>query len=632
MKERFKDALAIGWLLSFVTASAYGADSDVLPISSIQGYGAKVAIEGRVQVEAIATGLFTRGDRLDGFFIQEEDSDQDASEQTSEGLFVFCRKLCPLRLAVGDKVRVAGRAMEFHGMSQIGAEAIQVLSNNNPLPRTTPVRLPVESSTAVAETFEHLEGMLVRFDQRLVLGEFYSLARFGQLRLFAGDRPYQFTQQHRPDARGYAEYLAGLARRSVILDDDTNDANDAIDGQEDEPLVFPSGGLSVSNRLRGGGWIKQLTGVMHWSWSGPGSASAWRVRAVPSRFDYVFGAGGPSFAEPPGIEGELRVAALNLLNYFGSLDTGGSRNRHVCGPLRNRSCRGADSRAEFVRQQEKTVAAILAMDAHILGVVEVENDESDSLSALVGGLNEAAGGLMYEFIDTGFIGGDAIKVGLLYQRETVSPTGEFAILDSAADAAFSDSRNRPVLVQTFEERFGGERLTIAVAHFKSKGSSCEDDPDLLDGQGNCARTRAEAAGALARFLARDPTESGDPDFLIIGDLNAYAQEDAIRRLEDAGYVNLIARLVAEDAYSYLFDGQLGYLDHALASSSLLPQVTDAGIWHINADEPSAFDYNDALLDAGERHYERKPDSVELYTADARRFSDHDPILIGIDLP
>jgi len=48
-----------------------------------------------------------------------------------------------------------------------------------------------------------------------------------------------------------------------------------------------------------------------------------------------------------------------------------------------------------------------------------------------------------------------------------------------------------------------------------------------DGQGNCNLTRANAAIALANWLATDPTGSADPDFLISDDLYAYAMENPI---------------------------------------------------------------------------------------------------------
>ncbi|MGK7957180.1 MAG: type I secretion C-terminal target domain-containing protein, partial [Crocosphaera sp.] len=130
-----------------------------------------------------------------------------------------------------------------------------------------------------------------------------------------------------------------------------------------------------------------------------------------------------------------------------------------------------------------------------------------------------------------------------------------------------------------------------------------------------------ASQALNAWLNSDPTGSGDDDFLIVGDLNAYAQEDPITFLESAGYTDLIEQFVGNDAYSFVFDGQFGYLDYGLANQSLLSQVTGTTEWRINADEPDALDYN---LDFG-----RDP---SLFNGqDPFRNSDHDPIIIGLDL-
>ena len=58
------------------------------------------------------------------------------------------------------------------------------------------------------------------------------------------------------------------------------------------------------------------------------------------------------------------------------------------------------------------------------------------------------------------------------------------------------------------------------------------------------------------WLAADPTGSGDPDFLIIGDLNSYDKEDPIDAILAGGYTDLIIQFIGEDAYSYVFDGQI----------------------------------------------------------------------------
>ena len=94
-------------------------------------------------------------------------------------------------------------------------------------------------------------------------------------------------------------------------------------------------------------------------------------------------------------------------------------------------------------------------------------------------------------------------------------------------------------------------------------------------------------------------------------------EDPITTLLEAGYTRL------NDDYSYVFDGAWGSLDHALASDSLLSQVSGTTTWHINADEASALDYNTDFTS------DRQDDN--LYAPDAFRSSDHDPILVGLDL-
>ena len=190
-------------------------------------------------------------------------------------------------------------------------------------------------------------------------------------------------------------------------------------------------------------------------------------------------------------------------------------------------------------------------------------------------------------------------------------------------AAFLDDYNRPVLAQTFQDNATGGIFTVAVNHLKSKGSDCNDvgDPDLGDGAGNCNLTRKAAAEALVDWLATDPTGSGDGDFLIIGDLNSYDKEDPIDVLLAGGYTDLIYQFLGEDAYSYVFDGQLGYLDHALAGANvnLLDEVTGVTVWHINADEPDLIDYDMSF----------KQDAQDaLYAPDAYRSSDHDPVSLA----
>jgi predicted extracellular nuclease len=622
-----------------------GAANDcVLFIHQVQGSGPSVAISGPVKVEGIVTSLFTRDDVLDGFFLQEENADADLDPATSEGIFVFCRGNCPAvppagTFAPGDLATVTGSAVDFFGMSQIDmtAGSVVVGTSGNPLPTAIPVDLPASASTLAEATFENLEGMLVSFPDTLVVSEYFQLARFGQIVLTESSRPFQFTHNEEPSVAGYTAFLDELATRRIILDDDNNDNNDAISDGPDEAYYYPEGGLSVGNLFRGGDTITDLTGVLHWSFAGSSGTDAWRVRPIPEVYDYTFEAVNARPVTPTDVGGTLKVASFNVLNYFTTIDvTPGDTGD--CGPSGTLDCRGADSTVELERQRDKIVAALAAIDADVVGLVEIENNADASLIDLVGAMNAVVGAGTYEYIDTGFIGTDAIKVAFIYKPATVSAFGDFAILDSSTPIVpntFVDTKNRPVLIQTFDEVATGARVTIAVNHLKSKGSDCDDlgDPDLDDGQANCNVTRTQAATTLVNYLATDPTGSNDPDFLIIGDLNAYAMEDPIDVIKDAGYTDLVNLFGGSDAYSYVFDGQLGYLDHALANGSLLSQVTGVTPWHINADEIPVFDYNDDIQDPGESSFERESgaEGFVIYAPDAYRSSDHDPVIVGLEL-
>jgi len=428
--------------------------------------------------------------------------------------------------------------------------------------------------------------------------------------LSPGDRLYNPTNVVLPGTP--ANELQALNDRSrVILDDLSN-------VQNPDPIIHPPPELSADNTLRSGYSVSNLTGVLDYSYS------EYKLRPVD---DVMFTAANERTAAPDPVDSEegfsaaVKVASFNVLNYFTTLDTGAP----ICGPDGDMDCRGAESEEEFIRQRDKIINAIVAMDADVVGLIEIENPrdgEPDyAVEDLVSGLNDAAGAGTYAFIGTGDIGTDAIKQAFVYKPGEVTPVGSYAILDSSVDPTFLDTKNRPALAQTFQHETG-EIFTVVVNHLKSKGSSCSDvgDPDLGDGQGNCNLTRTAAATALVNWLATDPTGSGDPDFLVIGDLNAYAMEDPITALKDGDYVDLVNSYVGPDAYSYVFEGQSGYLDHALANASMVEHVTGVTIWHVNADEPSVLDYN--------TNYKSGDQIESLYSPEPYRASDHDPVIVG----
>lgn len=583
------------------------ADVPLTTVPQVQGDGGTTPLAGRrVTVPAVVTAV---APGLGGFYLQDPAGDGDPG--TSDGVFVLGGTPTP---AVGDAVRVTGTAGEYtsSGSSQTqlaGSPTVQVCSSGSPLPDPVPVAFPLAAVTDL----ERYEGMRVVLPQPLVISEYFNYDRFGEvvLGLPQDGQSRLFTPTAAADPGPPAQALAAdNALRRITLDDGSTTQNPAV-------LRHPGNGepFGLTNRFRGGDTVTGVTGVVD---------ETFGVYRIQPTAPASYTATNPRSDGPPAVGGSVKVAGLNLLNYFLTLDDGTVAGR-ICGPARNQECRGADADqpAELDRQRAKILAAVGGLDADVVGLLELENTPGvDPVGDLVTGLNGRAGAAPYAAIDTQVLGGDAIRVGLIYRPSAVTPVGPFRVLDSSVDPRFDDTRNRPVLVQTFQTATGG-RFTVAVAHLKSKGSACgTDDPDTGDGQGNCARTRTTAAQALADFLAADPTGSGDPDRLIVGDLNSYDHEDPIRALAAAGYTDQIKRFGGEFAYSYGFDGQTGYLDHVLASASLSGQVAGAGEWHINADEPDVLDYDTSFKPA---------EQDALYAPDAYRASDHDPSLAGLDL-
>jgi predicted extracellular nuclease len=588
-------------------------------ISTIQGSGeTSPLVDQVVAFEGIVVGDYEGPTpNLRGFYVQEEDEDQDGDPDTSEGIFVFHGDVDSVDL--GDKVLVQGTVSEFQGQTQIGfPDSIDVVSSGHAV---TPAEatLPLASS----EDLERYEGMLVTFPQTLYVTEFFQLGRFGQVVVSSGDRLAQPTSVVEPGAPANALQAENSLNR-LIIDDELNNQNP-------DPIHFGRGGneLTASNTLRGGDTVTGPVGVLTYTWAGnSASGNAYRLRVVGDLSDSGLVPGGvvPVFeavnerpAAAPAVGGDVKVVSFNVLNYFVTLDDGGED----CGPVGfPQECRGANTIEELGRQRDKLVSAILEIDPDVLGINEVENSEGvEAMADIVDALNAEVGAGTYDYIDTGTIGSDVIKVGFIYQPGEVTPVGDYAILDSSVDARFDDTLSRPALAQTFTG--SGETFNVVVNHLKSKG--CSDatglNTDQGDGQGCYNAARTSAAEALVDWVASDPTGSGDPDTIITGDLNSYAMEDPIDVLVDAGYVDLARLFDGADTYSYVFDGQWGYLDYALGSPSITSKVTGALPYHINADEPSVLDYNTDF---------KTPNHVNiLYAPDEFRTSDHDPVLVGI---
>ena len=566
-------------------------------VHAVQGSGDSSPLQGStVVVRGVVTGDFQdygshgHGD-LGGFYIASLEA--DGNPASSEGVFVFEQGRQLLDVAPGQVVDVDATVVEHFGETQLQATSVRAVGNARY--EATVVEFPEAG-------LERFEGMLIRIPAPLTIAGNRNLGRFGELLLAADDRPYQFTNGNAPDPGRFTQHREQLARRTLLLDD-----GHRLENPRDNR--YATGDVPP----RAGNTISGLTGNLRWS-RGSGKNGNDGYRLMPTE-PVEIEPRNPR-PDPPARTAGLRVVSLNVLNLFSGLDEGAER----CGPGGDRRCRGADNPRELERQLDKIVATFREVDADIVGIMEIENNAKASLELLRSALGNA--GLDYDFVNTGTIGADSIKVGLLYRPAAVETLGDFSLLSGAVDGRFDSGRNRPVLAQTFVDKASGMRVAVLVNHLKSKGSDCDDvnDPNRGDGQGNCNRTRARAAAALADWSAGSIAGNANGNVLIIGDLNAYLREDPVRVIEHGGFVNLLDRENGDAAYSFVYNGQAGALDHAFASPALAGRVRQAVEWHVNADEPSLYDYN---LD-----FDRDPRLFEPGTP--WRASDHDPVIVDID--
>jgi predicted extracellular nuclease len=464
---------------------------------------------------------------------------------------------------------------------------------------------------------ERYEGMLVAINAPLTVSQNYFEGRYGQVTLSAEGRLLKPTNLYPASSAGAIALANDNARRRIIMDDGSS-------LQNLNPIPY----IGADNTLRAGDTVAGVTGVIDYGLvtSSANGASDYKIQPALSP---VITRDNPRTAVPASVGGNVKVASFNVLNYFTTFTDGNSASGQTgqgCmlgGSSSAANCRGADNQAEFTRQRDKIISAIRAISADVVGLMEIQNNGNTALQNLVDGLNAAMGAGTYAAIalPPGGTGTDAIRVAMIYKPTKLTPVG-------TAVSDIDPIHNRPPLAQTFSAP-NGEKFTVLVNHFKSKGScpasATDPDADQGDGQGCWNALRVQQAQELLGFIGTRSASVGDNDVIVIGDLNAYGKEDPILTLSNGGLEDEIARYNNTD-YSYVFDGESGYIDHALATASLAGQITGTGHWHINADEPSVIDYNTEF---------KQPVcptcSPDLYTPSPYRASDHDPVLVGLNL-
>mmetsp|Transcript_134113 Transcript_134113/g.428520 ORF Transcript_134113/g.428520 Transcript_134113/m.428520 type:complete len:829 (+) Transcript_134113:70-2556(+) len=573
-------------------------------ISKVQGNGITSALVGQV---AVLRGVVTADlqGKYGGFFMQELDGG-DGDSSTSDGIYVADASVV---VSQGDLVVVRGTVKENYAETQLVDVSAVAVCGKAPLPMPYFLdMLPTRNTSA--SILEPLEGMLIMLSTPVIVTDFYNLGRYGEMTLSSGWNVVA-SQVFDPLSKEHNE-MYDLYRDTLMLDD----ANPA---QNPDLVPYPGTGMTYENYIRTGDTLTNVMGPLSYAFS------KYRIQKTPGFPAPAVQHTNPREETPPDVKGRLRIAGFNVLNYFNGDNPGVAFSDSLN--------RGASNADEFAKQRKKTLSAIAPVDAAVVGLLEIENDgfgAGTAVQDIVEGLNTATAPLTYTAVTFDVtddkIGTDAIANAIIYQPKLVSVVGK-AILDSSVDPMFL-SINRPTLAVTFKEVSSGNEFTVVINHLKSKGSSCVAccaDPDSTF-VGNCNGVRTNATKAVGKWLKTHPTGRSTDDILIIGDLNSHHYETPIQTLiTEFGYTDMIDKFTSKEmSSSYVYMGLASYLDHALASSTLMSNITMVKAWKINADENMILDYN--------TEYKSASQVTSLYNDGPFRSSDHDPIIIGLYTP
>ncbi|HTJ36667.1 MAG TPA: ExeM/NucH family extracellular endonuclease [Dactylosporangium sp.] len=634
------------------------AATTVVSIAAIQGTDTNTSpLAGQpVTTEGVVTAVYTTGG-FNGFFLQTGGSggaeSEDATPGASDAVFVF-GSASAAQVAIGDSVRVSGTVQEFQGETEISSPSVTKLATA--LPAVKPDTITWASLAGEAQKEAH-EGELVAPQGTFTVSDNYDTNWYGSFTLAAGDTPLrQPTDAGKAGSAEAQAVVADNAARMVTLDDGAS-VNYSTAANSGTPLPWFTAGntASVGSKVT----FHQPV-ILEYRFS------LWNFQPTKQVTDD--GAAVATFSDtravnqqPAMVGGELRLATFNVENYFPltgqeyvarGLGTCTYYNDRAGNHIAVNTCTGTDNSAgprgaaddaSFQRQQAKIVTGINRLGASVVSLEEVENsakfgmDRDAALATLVDALNAAAGANVWAYVPTpaadqrpAVADEDVIRTAFIYKPADVALVGTSKILTTSSGPGQPFSIAREPLAQAFKKSGAtdADAFLVVANHWKSKGSGtplydgdAEDTSSPAVDQGAFNATRVREAQDASAFASQTAAALGTNRIFLVGDFNAYTQEDPMQVLYAAGYTDLGSTFDPSES-TYSFNSLQGSLDHVLANAGARALVTGADVWQINAQEAiayaySRYNYNATLLFNG---------------SDPFAASDHDPVVVGLNPP
>jgi len=635
------------------------ATPTIVAIAAIQGTNTDTSpyVGQTVTTQGVVTADYRTGG-FNGFFLETGGAGgteaADATPGASDAVFVYGSNAAA-QVAIGDSVQVTGSISEYQGETELSASAVTELATA--LPAVVPDSLPWSDLTTDAQKEAH-EGELMAPQGGFTVTDNYDANYYGSFTLAAGSTPLR--QPTDAGAAGSTEAQAAAddnTARMITLDDGAG-WNYSTSTYHNDPLPW----LTPSNPVSIGAAVTfHQPVVLDYRYS------LWNFQPTQQVTDD--GSAVATFSDlratkqqPASVGGDIRLATFNVENFFPMTgadyeakglgtctyytDRQGNRiTVNTCtGTDGSPGPRGAANDTNFARQESKIVTGINRLGASVVSLEEIENSakfgepRDTALAGLVDALNTAAGANVWAFVPSPSAADlppldeqDVIRTALIYKPADVALVGTSTVLtgDSGPGQPFSIAREP--LAQGFKKVGASDQdaFLVVANHLKSKGADgdflypgdAENTTSPAVDQGAFNETRVHQVQDLDTFANQKAAALGTNRIFLVGDFNAYTHEDPMQTLYADGYTDMGSTLDPTHS-TYSYDGLEGSIDHVLANAGARAMVTGAAVWQINAQEAvayaySRYNYNATLLFDG---------------TDPFAASDHDPVVVGLNLP
>lgn len=569
-------------------------ENQVLPINKIQGKS-HISPYNRKNISDLF-GVVTFK-RADGFYMQSVSPDN--YPETSEGIFIFTN--LPPKVLIGDWVLVDGVVSEFYpggletgnlSITQIEKPLVKVVTRGNSLPipiiigengRIPPDKIIEDVDNKIFDMqdgldfYESMESMLVQVNQAVCISASTAYKEFAVL----GD---------------LGKYSSGRNIRGglTISPGDFNP----------ERIIIDDSFAPVPIVTLGDYFEAPIIGILDYSFGNFKLQPIKKINVAKNSVEM----------EVTEIEDNdtLTIASLNLEN----LDPNDPPDRFI---------RLADIIVNNLRSPD--IIALQEIQDNNGPINNGEIEANLTYEMIIKSIIDT-GGPEYEYTDISPVNnkdggepGGNIREGFIYKKignlklapgskgksdEAVQIIGSGEDLNLNLNPARIDPRNfafvdsRKPLVAEF--LYNEKKIFIINNHWNSKGG---DTP--LFGSTQPPRLISEIqrktqARVVSDFVTQIFKINPASFIVLLGDLNDYYFSTPVEVIKNTGMIDLFNELPKAERYTYNYDGNSQNLDNFLISPALFEYFGEFDIIHINSEFPFL-----------------------------ERFSDHDPILVSINL-